>query len=104
MGEAVDRPFESPENVEIGRFGGQRHCRGRERGFAIESSAGENCAREEMSDGIQIDFLSQNEWLARRAQLLTFFSGASLKCGYVCACPRRESDFTDAVSAQQETR
>ena len=70
----------------------------------IAPAAGENCAREEMSDGIQIDFLSQNEWLARRAQLLTFFSGASLKCGYVCACPRRESDFTDAVSAQQETR
>ena len=53
MREVVDRPFKSPENVEVGRLGGERHGRGGERGLTIETGAPEDRAGQKMCDGFQ---------------------------------------------------
>ena len=59
MGEVVNRAFESPEDIEIRRLCGERHGRRGKCSFAIESGAGENCAGQEMGDGFQENFVTQ---------------------------------------------
>lgn len=59
VGEAVNRAFKSPEDIEVRSFGRKRHGRGRERGLAIESGAGEHGPGKKMSDGLQTDFVTQ---------------------------------------------
>ena len=56
--EPEDWAFNDPYNVQIGCFGGERHCRGGERGLAVESGAGEHGAGQEMGKGFQTDFLT----------------------------------------------
>src|SRR5690348_18182571 len=60
MREVVDRPFKSPENVEVGRLGGERHGRGGERGLTIETGAPEDCAGQKVCEGFQIRFVPQS--------------------------------------------
>ena len=57
--EIVNRAFESPENIQVGSFGGQRHGGRGERSLAIESSSCENSARQKVSDRFQTDFVPQ---------------------------------------------
>lgn len=61
MRKVVDRAFESPEYVEIGRFSGQGHRRSGECGLAVESGAAQNSAGEEMGDRFQAFFVAQNK-------------------------------------------
>jgi len=64
MRKVVDRAFESPEYVEIGRFSGQGHRRSGECGLAVESGAAQNSAGEEMGNRLQAFFVAQNKpWL-----------------------------------------
>ena len=44
------RPAKAPEDVEVGRFGGECHGQRGVRGFAVEAGAAEACAGEEMGD------------------------------------------------------
>ncbi len=48
-----------PEDVEIGRFSGQRHSRGRERSFSVASGSAQHRAGEKMSDRFQVTFVAQ---------------------------------------------
>src|SRR5690348_10197585 len=61
MRKVVDRAFESPEYVEIGRFSGQGHRRSGECGLAVESGAAQNSAGEEMGNWLQAFFVAQNK-------------------------------------------
>jgi hypothetical protein len=58
MSKVVNRAFDAPEHVKVGRLSGQRHSRGGEGGLAIESGAGENGAGKKMSDWFQVGFNS----------------------------------------------
>lgn len=58
MGEAYYRPLKAPEYIKVRSFGGERHRRGGQRRLAIESSAGEYCAGEEVRNWFQIKVLT----------------------------------------------
>ena len=53
MREAKDPPIELPKYVQIRRLGGQRHCRGRQRSLAIQSSPTQAGAGQKVSNGFQ---------------------------------------------------
>ena len=59
MREAIYRTLETPKNIEIRSFGGERHGCRRECCLAIEPGAGENAAGQEMSNGLQGNFVTQ---------------------------------------------
>src|SRR4051794_10028933 len=74
MSKVVDGAFESPEDIEVRSLGGECHGRRGQRSLAIESSAGEDCASQEMSDRLQESFVTQHShsgmasgWLAERS-------------------------------------
>ena len=48
--EGGDRPFESPENIEVGGLGGERHGQRGVGRLAIKTRAGEHRAGHEMRD------------------------------------------------------
>src|SRR3954447_16644929 len=60
MSKVVDGAFESPEDIEVRSLGGECHGRRGQRSLAIESSAGEDCASQEMSDRLQESFVTQH--------------------------------------------
>src|SRR3954471_23340381 len=60
MSKVVDGAFESPEDIEVRSLGGECHRRRGQRSLAIESSAGEDCASQEMSDRLQESFVTQH--------------------------------------------
>jgi len=49
--EERDRAAQAPQNVEVGRLGGQGHGQGGIGGAAVESCAGETGSGEEVGDG-----------------------------------------------------
>lgn len=59
MSESINRSFESPKYIKIGRFGGEGHGGGGQRGLAVESHASQNGAGEEVGDGFQEEFVPQ---------------------------------------------
>src|SRR3954467_13739949 len=66
MSELHNRALESPEDIQVGRFGCQSHSRGGQRRFAIESRPRKNCAGQKMSDGFQVKFVTQVETMWRK--------------------------------------
>src|SRR5215469_17801565 len=58
VGKPIHRPFESPNYIEVGGFRRQRHGRGGERGFAVESGSAEAGSGQKMGDGFQEDFVT----------------------------------------------
>ena len=53
MGKAEDRILEIAEDVDIGRFRGQRHRGRRQRRFAVEPGAAQAGASQKVSDRFQ---------------------------------------------------
>ena len=50
--EAFDGAGKSPDDVEVGGFGGEDGCHGCVGGFAVEAGASDACAGEEVRDGL----------------------------------------------------
>ena len=48
------RPAKAPEDIDVRRFGRQRHGQRGVGGSAIEAGAAETCASKEMRDGFQM--------------------------------------------------
>jgi hypothetical protein len=66
MSETDDRALKAPKGVEIGGLGGDSHRRGCKRGLAIESCACQARASQKMSDGFQVEFLTQERRVVLR--------------------------------------
>ena len=72
------RPAETPEDINIGRLGGQGHGQRSVGRPAIEAGAGKACAGEEMRDGFhKLDFLSVSPVSIMHAMSETRFSTAA---------------------------
>ncbi len=68
VGEAGERPPEGGDDVDIGRFGGEREGEGGEAGGAVESGAAETRAGEEVGDGFHaFGYLGMSSVNASRA-------------------------------------
>jgi hypothetical protein len=52
MLELLNRAGESPEDIEIRRFGRERSRQSRVRGFPIETGAADTCASKKVRDGL----------------------------------------------------
>jgi len=61
VSEGEDRPFNDSQDIKIRSFRGQRHGRGGQRRFAVESGAGQDCACQEVGDGFQTNLLPHIE-------------------------------------------
>src|SRR5215469_15910166 len=85
VSKAIHRPFESPKYVEIGRFRGQRHGCGGERGFAVESGSAEAGSGQKMGEGFQEDFVTQRR--SMRAKLPHAFLAHRRKSSSWLAAP-----------------
>ena len=61
VGEGEDRPFDDSQHIHVRSFGGERHSRSRQRRFAIESGAGQDCSCQDVGDGFQTNLLTHIE-------------------------------------------
>jgi len=59
VSELIDRSFESGQDIEIRRFGGERHGRRGERGLAVESCPRQNGSGQEVCEWFQRKVLTR---------------------------------------------